>query len=77
MLRRVQSKLPDNLSTFNVSGGNLFSESESVLSYSLFSTFQEESMEYLIEEGIKGFVDLGLVRTPEAEQHGLTERHAS
>ncbi len=53
MLRRVQSKLPDNLSTFNVSGGNLFSESESVLSYSLFSTFQEESMEYLIEERIK------------------------
>ncbi|RLD99925.1 MAG: hypothetical protein DRJ13_09315, partial [Bacteroidetes bacterium] len=53
MLRRARPKLPNGLTDLKLSGGSLFSESERVLSYSIFSTLPEEEMEYFIEERIK------------------------
>jgi len=53
MLRRARTQLPDGLRDLKLSGGSLFSESERVLSYSIFSTLPEEEMEYFIEEQIK------------------------
>jgi multidrug efflux pump subunit AcrB len=53
MLRRARPKLPDGLRDIKLIGGSLFSESERVLSYSIFSTLAEEEMEYFIEEQIQ------------------------
>jgi len=53
MLRRARPNLPDGLRDLKLSGGSLFSETERVLSYAIFSPLPEEEMEYFIEERIK------------------------
>ena len=58
MIRRARPKLPDGLQDLKLSGGSLFSESERILSYSIFSSLPEEEMEYFIEEQIKRPVGL-------------------
>ncbi len=58
MLRRVRAKLPEGIRDLKVAGGDLFSESEIILSYTIFSSFDEEEMSYFIEEKIKRPISL-------------------
>lgn len=74
MLRRSSSKLPDGVSDLKISGGSLFSESERVLSYSIFSTLPEEKMQYFIEEQIKRPVAL-IEGVNDVEVSGLNRSH--
>jgi len=70
MLRRARPKLPEDLADVRITGGNLFGESERILTYTVFSTSGEEEMEYFIEEQIKRPISI-LDGVNEVEVSGL------